>query len=57
MKQNDTTTMDKENKFVLSLDIGTTTIRAFIYDQTGAIRGTDNDKVSVILHFSFICLF
>ena len=49
--------MEKKNKFVLSLDIGTTTIRAFIYDQTGAIRGTDNDKVSVILHFSFICLF
>ena len=49
--------MEKKNKFVLSLDIGTTTIRAFIYDQTGAIRGTYNDKVSVMLHFYFFVCF
>ena len=37
---------NKQEEFVLSLDVGTTNIRAFIYDQTGAIRGHDNDKVS-----------
>ena len=39
-----------ENKeFVLSLDVGTTTIRAFIYDQTGVIRGHHYDKVSLVI--------
>ena len=42
---------NKREEFVLSLDVGTTNIRAFIYDQTGAIRGHDNDKVSAKLHF------
>ena len=42
---------NKQEEFVLSLDVGTTNIRAFIYDQTGAIRGHDNDKVSAKLHF------
>jgi len=38
-----------ENKeFVLSLDVGTTTIRAFIYDQTGVIRGHYYDKVHLL---------
>ena len=37
---------NEQEEFVLSLDVGTTNIRAFIYDQTGAIRGHDNDKVS-----------
>ena len=36
----------QQEEFVLSLDIGTTTIRAFVYDQTGAVRGHGNDKVS-----------
>ncbi len=34
-------------KYVCSLDVGTTTIRAFIYDQNGRIRGRDLDKVSL----------
>ena len=42
---------NKQEEFVLSLDVGTTNIRAFIYDKTGAIRGHDNDKVSSKLHF------
>ena len=33
-------------KYVVSLDVGTTTIRAFVYDQNGQIRGRDLDKVS-----------
>ena len=33
-------------KFVVSLDVGTTTIRAFVYDENGHIRGRDLDKVS-----------
>ena len=36
-------------QFVLSLDLGTTTLRAFIYDQNGTIRGCDTDKVNNIL--------
>jgi len=39
---------NKQEEFVLSLDVGTTNIRAFIYDQTGAIRGHDNDKVHLL---------
>ena len=38
-------------QFVLSLDLGTTTLRAFIYDQNGTIRGCDTDKVNNILIF------
>ena len=44
--QNANMANNKQEEFVLSLDVGTTNIRAFIYDQTGAIRGHDNDKVS-----------
>lgn len=43
---------NEQEEFVLSLDVGTTNIRAFIYDQTGAIRGHDNDKVSAKTDFS-----
>ena len=49
--QNANMANNKQEEFVLSLDVGTTNIRAFIYDQTGAIRGHDNDKVSAKLHF------
>ena len=35
-----------DGDFVLSLDLGTTTLRAFIYDQNGTIKGCDTDKVS-----------
>ena len=44
--QNANMANNEQEEFVLSLDVGTTNIRAFIYDQTGAIRGHDNDKVS-----------
>ena len=37
-----------ENQFVLGLDVGTTTIRAFVYDQKGVIRGHATDRVSLI---------
>ena len=30
---------------MLSIDVGTTIIKAFIYDQHGVIRGHDNEKV------------
>jgi glycerol kinase len=33
------------HKFVVSVDVGTTTIRAFVYDENGHIRGRDLDKV------------
>jgi hypothetical protein len=33
-------------KYVCSLDVGTTTIRAFIYDENGHIKGRYLDKVS-----------
>ena len=33
-------------EFVLSLDLGTTTLRAFIYDQNGIVKGCDTDKVN-----------
>ena len=49
--QNANMANNKQEEFVLSLDVGTTNIRAFIYDQTGAIRGHDNDKVSAKLIF------
>ena len=52
--QNANMANNKQEEFVLSLDVGTTNIRAFIYDQTGAIRGHDNDKVSAKLIF-YIC--
>ena len=39
--------MSKE-KFVLGLDVGTTTIRAFVFDQDGTIRGTATDKVGIV---------
>ena len=41
-------------KYVCSLDVGTTTIRAFIYDQNGRIKGRDLDKVRLrFLRFYF----
>lgn len=36
--------------YVLSLDVGTTTIKAFVFDQNGDIKGQDSDKVSLRLH-------
>lgn len=49
--QNANMANNKQEEFVLSLDVGTTNIRAFIYDQTGAIRGHGNDKVSAKSRF------
>lgn len=46
--QNANMANNEQEEFVLSLDVGTTNIRAFIYDQTGAIRGHDNDKVHLL---------
>ena len=48
-----------DGEFVLSLDLGTTTLRAFIYDQNGTIKGCDTDKVSrkKILHFFYKYVF
>ena len=37
--------------YVMSLDLGTTTIRAFIYDQNGSIKGNDMDKVCNLVSF------
>ena len=39
-------TQAEDGKYVLSLDLGTTTLRAFIYDQNGTIKGCDTDKVN-----------
>lgn len=36
-------------KFVAALDVGTTTIRCFIYDKNVQIRGTASEKVCVIV--------
>ena len=44
-------------KFVVSLDVGTTTIRAFVYDEKGHIRGRDLDKVRPLRRFAFFGLF
>ena len=38
-------------KYVCSLDVGTTTIRAFIYDENGHIKGKYLDKVSCTIFF------
>jgi glycerol kinase len=35
----------RPNKYVCSLDVGTTTIRAFIYDENGHVKGRDLDRV------------
>lgn len=35
-----------EDSYVLSLDIGTTTIRAHVYDQTATKRGSGSRKVN-----------
>ena len=40
-------TQAEDGKYVLSLDLGTTTLRAFIYDQNGTIKGCDTDKVNI----------
>jgi len=40
-----TVTSNKDLKYVLALDVGTTTIRAHVYDQTTTIRGSGNRKV------------
>jgi len=62
----------KDDVFVLSLDVGTTTIRAHVYDQTAARRGTASRNVSsrlkvdyllylfigcdIYRHLSFLCI-
>lgn len=40
------TLLENMGKFVLSLDVGTTTIRAYVYDHNGIVLGSDCDKVS-----------
>ena len=45
----------KEDSFVLSLDVGTTTIRAHVYDQTATRRGTGSRNVSSILRVFCCC--
>ncbi len=45
--------MATEEKFVLGLDVGTTTIRAFVFDQNGSLRGSSTDKVRTVLLFQF----
>ena len=48
----------KNDSFVLSLDVGTTTIRAHIYDQTATRRGTGSRNVSSSLEVYFwLCCF
>ena len=40
--------------YVLSLDIGTTTIKSFVYDQLGQIQGHSSQKVRLHLKLIFI---
>ena len=40
--------------YVLSLDIGTTTIKSFVYDQLGQIQGHSSQKVRLYLKLIFI---
>ena len=42
-------TMSKEGpKYVLALDIGTTTIRSIVYDGSGAVVGAANDVINIL---------
>ena len=42
----------KELKYVLALDVGTTTIRAHVYDQATTIRGSGSRQVRLVIsHF------
>ena len=45
--------MDNQD-YVLSLDIGTTTIKSFVYDQLGQIQGHSSQKVRLHLKLIFI---
>ena len=45
--------MDNQ-EYVLSLDIGTTTIKSFVYDQLGQIQGHSSQKVRLHLKLIFI---
>lgn len=40
---------NEERKFIAALDIGTTSLRCFIYDNNVQIIGKASDKVSDIL--------
>ena len=44
--------MDNQ-EYVLSLDIGTTTIKSFVYDQLGQIQGHSSKKVKKLLLLQF----
>ena len=44
--------MDNQD-YVLSLDIGTTTIKSFVYDQLGQIQGHSSKKVKKLLLLQF----
>ena len=44
-------TVSGGDSFVLSLDVGTTTIRAHVYNQKVEIRGTGSRKVCCFLDF------
>lgn len=38
----------EEEKYILGLDIGTTTVRCIVYDKDGSIKGTATDAVEII---------
>ncbi len=41
--------MDTKSSCILSLDVGTTTVRAFVYDDEGQVLGQAADKIDLIL--------
>lgn len=49
-------TCDRSNTYIVSLDVGTTTIRAHVYDQTTTIRGTGSCKVRTFLAVELVDL-
>ena len=38
----------QENPYIISLDVGTTSLRSHVYDKNGSIKGSSSKRVSVI---------
>lgn len=43
-----------KESFILSVDVGTTSIRCHVYDKKTKIRGSCNTKVFIFFHLSFL---
>lgn len=42
---------DMDEKFVAALDVGTTTLRCYVFDQKAQLRGSAVDQVNKFWHF------